>query len=178
MGQEDFRLIEPGVQYKAEFLSLAEEFKKEGGKVRQYDQALEYFDKYVQSRHDHKKGVNLPEGWVPESTFWLIRDDNVILGTSSVRHELTEQLRRIGGHIGYNIRPSERRKGYGTAILALTLRKARQLGLKRVLVTCDEDNIASAKIIERNGGTLEDRYLDDELEQPKRRYWIELRRIK
>jgi len=83
-------------------------------------------------------------------------------------------LRNIGGHIGFNIRPSERRRGYGTAILALTLEKAKELRLKRVLVTCDDNNVASAKIIEKNGGILEDKYWNDELEQPKRRYWIEL----
>ena len=176
MGQEDFRLIEPRVELEAEFMALVQEFVAAGEhRTWLYEQAIEDFGKYVQNRLDWKKGINLPEGWVPASTFWLIRGDNTILGTSSLRHELTKHLRRIGGHIGFNIRPSERQKGYGTAILALTLEKAKKLGLKRVLVTCDDNNIASAKIIEKNGGVLKDRYSDNKLKQPKRRYWIKLK---
>jgi predicted acetyltransferase len=165
------------VELEAEFMALVQEFLAAGDYQRWgYELVIEDgdFGKYVQNRLDWKKGKNLPKDWVPGSTFWLVRDDNVILGTSSLRHELNEHLRKVGGHIGFNIRPSERQKGYGTAILALTLEKAKDLGLKRVLVTCDDNNIASAKIIEKNGGILEDKHCNDELEQPKRRYWIEL----
>lgn len=175
MKKENLRLIEPCVELEAEFMALVQESVAAGEDLTwQYEQAIEDFRKYVQTRLDWKQGRNLPEGWVPESTFWLVRNDNVIVGTSSLRHELNEHLRKVGGHIGFDIRPSERQKGYGTAILAFTLEKARELGLKRVLVTCDDDNIGSAKIIEKNGGILEDKYSNDELEQPKRRYWIEL----
>ncbi len=101
-------------------------------------------------------------------------NDNTLLGRSSIRHELTEHLRTLGGHIGYTIRPSQRKKGYGTAILALSLIETKNIGLKKVLVTCDESNKASAKIIEKNGGLLKDKYFSDELSEPKRRYWIDL----
>jgi predicted acetyltransferase len=171
------RLIEPSVELESEFMALVQEFVAAGGYQRWgYELVIEdgNFGKYVRDRLDWKEGKNLPEGWVPGSTFWLVRGDNVIVGTSSLRHRLTEHLRNIGGHIGFNIRPSERGKGYGTAILALTLEKAKELGLKRVLVTCDDNNIASAKVIEKNGGILEDKYSNDKLEQHKRRYWIEL----
>ena len=175
MQSENVRLIEPCVELEAEFMAMVEEFVGAGEhKTWQYEQAIEDFGKYVQDRLDWKEGKSMPDGWVPESTFWLTRGDNVIVGTSSLRHKLTKHLRNIGGHIGFNIRPSERQKGYGTAILALTLEKARQFGLRRVLVTCDDNNIASAKIIEKNGGILEDKYSNDKLEQHKRRYWIEL----
>jgi len=175
MQSENIKLIEPCVALEAEFMVMVQEFMATGEhREWLYDQAVEDFGKYVQDRLDWKVGKNLPEGWVPASTFWLVRGDNKILGMSSLRHELTERLRRIGGHIGYNIRPSERGKGYGTAILALTLEKAKQLGLKRVLVTCDDNNVSSAKIIEKNGGILEDKFCSDESEQPKRRYWIEV----
>ncbi len=177
MCRADVRLIEPRMELEAEFMALVQEFVSAGDYQRWgYELAIKDgdFGKYVQDRLNWKKGKNLPEGWVPASTFWLVRNDNVILGTSSLRHELSGQLRNIGGHIGFNIRPSERRKGYGTAILALTLEKAKELGLKRVLVTCDDNNISSAKIIEKNGGILEDKYCNDELEQPKRRYWIKI----
>ncbi len=169
------RLIEATVELKTEFLALVEEHIAAGDhKVWQYDQALDDFTKYVQNRLNWKRGKNLPEGWIPATTFWLVRDDSIILGTSSLRHELTEHLRRLGGHIGYNIRPSQRRKGYGTLILKLTLEKVRELGLTRVLITCDDDNTASVKIIEKNGGVLEDKIVNEERSVPKRRYWIEL----
>jgi predicted acetyltransferase len=175
MNAENIKLIEPTVELKTKFLAMVEEHITIGEhKIWQYDQAVEDFAKYVQDRLDWKKGKNLPKDWIPASTFWLVRDESIILGTSSLRHKLTKNLRNLGGHIGYNIRPSERRKGYGTLILALTLEKAREFGLTRVLVTCDEDNIASAKIIEKNGGRLENTYISKELKQPKRRYWIEL----
>jgi predicted acetyltransferase len=169
------RLIEPSVELEAEFMAMVDESVRAGEhQTWRYEQAIEDFGKYIQERMDWKEGRNLPAGFVSESTFWLICSDNVIVGTSSLRHELTEHLRNIGGHIGYNIRPSERGKGYGTVILALTLEKARELGMDRVLVTCDDNNIASVKIIKRNGGVLEDKYCGDGLKQPKRRYWIEL----
>ena len=175
MNAENIKLIEPTPELKSEFLAMVEENITAGEhRTWLYDQAMENFAKYVQDRIDWKEGKNLPKGWIPSSEFWLVRGKYGLLGTSSLRHTLTEHLRNIGGHIGYNIRPSERRKGYGTLILALTLEKARELGLKRVLVTCDEDNIASAKIIEKNGGRLENTYISKELKQPKRRYWIEL----
>jgi predicted acetyltransferase len=175
MCARNIKLIEPTVNLKTEFLAMVEGHIAAGEhKMWQFDQAVEDFAKYVKGRLDWKKGKNLPEGWIPSTTFWLVRDNDVILGTSRLRHKLTEHLRNIGGHIGYNIRPSQRRKGYGTLILELTLQKARELGLKRVLITCDDDNIASIKIIERNGGVLEDKITNEERNVPKRRYWIGL----
>jgi predicted acetyltransferase len=85
-------------------------------------------------------------------------------------------LERNGGHIDYGIRPKERNKGFGTLILKLTLEKARQIGLKRVLLTCDDDNLASARVIEKNGGILQDKILNEGHKVPTRRYWIDLER--
>jgi predicted acetyltransferase len=101
-------------------------------------------------------------------------DRGAYIGRVSIRHELNEQLLRIGGHIGYEVRPGMRRRGHGTRALRLALDEARKLGLRRVLLTCDPENIASTKIIERNGGRLEE-------DVPKggervRRYWIDLDR--
>ena len=134
----------------------------------------EPFSVFVEKLQDQKQGKQLPKGWVPASTFYLIREDGKILGKSSFRHELNDFLKTIGGNIGYIIRPDQRQKGYGAAILKLTLEKARELGLERVVVTCDEDNIASAKIIERSGGVFEDPCRKDETAVLKRRYWITL----
>lgn len=125
-----------------------------------------------------KQGQQLPRGWVRSTVYYLVRQDGMIVGKSSLRHTLNTFLRTIGGHIGYVIRPDQRRQGYGTELLRLTLEKARRLGLERVLVTCDDDHAASAKIIEKNGGVLEELYQDDKMDIPKRRYWINLEGIK
>jgi predicted acetyltransferase len=97
-----------------------------------------------------------------------------MMGTLSLRHELNDMLMRIAGHIGYQIRPSQRQRGYGTELLRLGLQKARQLGLTRVLVTCDENNIASQKVIVYNGGQLENSVAVEGSHIPKLRYWIDL----
>jgi predicted acetyltransferase len=83
-------------------------------------------------------------------------------------------LEKKGGHIGYYIRPSQRGKGYGNLILHLSLEKARELGLKRVLVTCDDNNDASLKTIENNGGKLVDKIKGEGSVVLTRRYWIDL----
>jgi len=101
---------------------------------------------------EQEQGIGLEPGHVPQATFWLVRD----------------------GHIGYMIHPSERRKGYGTRILALALDEARRLGLERVLITCSPDNIGSARIIEKNGGIKDTDGVDPETGHATSRYWIEL----
>ncbi len=109
---------------------------------------------YIAAAKKREKGEDLPKGWVSYSTYWLI-DKNVFVGEVQIRHKLTKHLREIGGHIGYVIRPSKRKKGYGKKILALALKKAKLLGMRKVLVTCDATNIGSKKIIEANGGIFE-----------------------
>ncbi|MBU0766936.1 GNAT family N-acetyltransferase [Patescibacteria group bacterium] len=126
---------------------------------------------YIQIRKDHSQGLNLRKDWVPASTFWLI-DNNQFIGEVTIRHELTEYLRNVGGHIGYWIRPSERKKGYGTVILKLALEKAKEIGLKKILVTCDETNIGSKKIIEANGGALDSTRKMGDSNPDKILYWI------
>lgn len=96
------------------------------------------------------------------------------IGKVNIRHRLNKNLLKAGGHIGYTIRPSERRKGYGTLILRLALPKAKALGIKKALITCYEDNIGSRKIIEANGGVLEDTATTNE-GVVKRRYWITIK---
>ena len=98
-------------------------------------------------------------------------DDDRIVGTLSIRHNLnTEMLSKYGGHIGYGVRPSERKKGYATTLLNLALEKCRELGLDRVMVSCLESNIGSAKTIENNCGELEE-YVEDDGKVFKK-YWI------
>ena len=116
----------------------------------------------------------VPAGRVPQLDFLLLRDGATILGRSGLRLWLTPDLEDIGGHIGYRIRPSERRKGYGTRLLAMTLDAARKHGLRDVLLTCDSDNIASRRIIERNGGQLASERVSPQSGVLVARYWIHL----
>ncbi|MEJ3748512.1 GNAT family N-acetyltransferase [Actinomycetes bacterium KLBMP 9797] len=102
---------------------------------------------------------------------WIVEDDRV-LGAIALRHELNDFLRRVGGHIGYGIRPSARRRGLATWALGRMLDEARRLGLDRVLIACAVDNIASAKTIEHHGGVLEG--VRDTERGTLRHYWITL----
>jgi len=126
---------------------------------------------YVPYTKEAAEGKNLPKGWVPNSTFWLIVDGEFV-GHGNIRHELNDWLSRIGGHIGYTIAPKHRRKGYGTKILELLLPEAARLGHEKVLMTCDEDNVGSRKIIERVGAEFEG---GAEWEGKQiRRYWLQV----
>ena len=98
-------------------------------------------------------------------------DRDIFVGAVNIRHYLTEELLLNGGHIGDGIRPSERRKGYATAMIALALREAKKLGITGVLMVCDKDNIASAKSIINNGGVLENEIVLNGITE--QRYWIE-----
>ncbi|WP_203755881.1 GNAT family N-acetyltransferase [Cellulomonas chitinilytica] len=126
---------------------------------------------YLAHLDRERDGVGLPPGWVP-ATFLVADVDGVIVGRVSVRHELNEWLTRVGGHIGYAVRPAFRRRGYATEILRQSLAVARSVGVAAALVTCDDDNVASARTIERCGGVLEDVALV-EGGTPKRRYWVD-----
>ena len=131
--------------------------------------------RYVDVLEERQRGVNLPANHVP-STFLFAFKGERIVGRVSIRHALNDFLLRVGGHIGYVVVPEFRRQGYATAILRLALQIAHEkLGLERVLLTCDDDNIGSVKTIENNGGVLEDVMRGPDLDRPKRRYWIELR---
>ena len=113
------------------------------------------------------------DGRVPDTTlFCLDKDRNIFVGAVNIRHYLNEGLLRTGGHIGDGIRPSERRKGYATAMITLALEECKKLGIDKVLMCCDKDNVGSAKSIINNGGILENEVEEDgHLEQ---RYWIKL----
>ena len=128
------------------------------------------FDSYLE-RLEVKTAT---ESLVPESVFFLLDEErDRLLGAVGIRHYLNEYLLREGGHIGDGIRPSERRKGYATEMIRLALDECRKLGIDRVLMICDKDNVGSAKSIVKNGGVLENEFVnaDGEIEQ---RYWIEL----
>ena len=110
---------------------------------------------------------------MPDSTYFALDEErNIFVGAVNIRHHLNERLLLNGGHIGDGVRPSERRKGYGTQMVALALEKCRELGIEKVLMVCDRENIASAKTIIKNGGVLENEVeVEGTMEQ---RYWIDL----
>ena len=110
---------------------------------------------------------------MPASVLWLVEGQTYI-GRVNLRHRLNARLRRIGGHIGYEIRPSLRGRGYGHQALALALERARALRLRRVLLVCDEDNTPSRRVIEANGGVLEGVFHVSDPAHLIRRYWIVL----
>ena len=110
---------------------------------------------------------------VPDSVFFCLDDEtNRFVGAVNIRHRLNALLLRSGGHIGDGVRPSERRKGVATRMIAMALEECRRLGIERVLMVCDKDNIASARSIQKNGGVLENE-LDDGGTMIQR-YWIDL----
>ncbi|GLJ62965.1 hypothetical protein GCM10017576_30960 [Microbacterium barkeri] len=116
----------------------------------------------------------LPGGLVHNDLYWIV-DEGEVVGFVSFRHALNDYLRRVGGHIGYSVRPSRRRRGYASRGLALALERAREIGLDRVMLTCDDDNVGSARTIEGAGGVLEDVSDQSAHGHPLlRRYWIEL----
>ncbi len=120
------------------------------------------------------RGEYKPEIYVPQSTFFLSDPQGRLLGITRLRHHLNAELEIEGGHIGYAVRPSARRQGCATRQLSLMLDQARGIGLTRVLVTCDDDNVGSARTIEKNGGVLEDRRVSPDSGKLIRRYWIAL----
>ncbi len=174
------QLVLPTSKYKKSFLQALDEYLKEESLPSTQDLFLldkkvleKEFSTYVTKLVDESLGKNLPVGYVSHTVYWLI-DSYEFIGRVDIRHSLTEHLMRIGGHIGYDIRPSKRQQGYGKEILKLVMPKAKALGLKKVLVTCDETNIASKKIIEANGGVFENSVKQAIGKPNKLRYWINL----
>ncbi len=164
-------LTPPTPEFEDSWLAGLLEFDEEGRKgFWLVPHRPENIQEYMQRTKDNSEGKNLTPGWVPATTYWLIDDAGEFVAHVNIRHELNDGFKIRGGHIGYAVRPSARRKGYGSKMLELALEKAREMGLEKVLVTCDDDNLASIKIIEKNGGIFQDVVMvENEL---VRRYWI------
>ena len=158
INRNEIKLIEPCIELKDEFLAMVEEYwatgEQNGGWMLAKN--MEDFASLLKKSKDYSQGKNLPESWVPSTNSWLV-DGTEVIGYSSLRHDLNEGMKKRGGHIDYYIRPCKRGKGYSSLMLSLMLDQARGLGLKKVLVTCDEDNIASVRIIEKNGDKFQDK---------------------
>ena len=169
--------VRPAAEFRTAFLDAAEEYRNAGEEL---DPAFPGyrstpFERYVAQLEAVSQGRHLPLSTVPAATFWLVRSDGRVLGASRLRYRLTTALAAEGGHIGYSIRPSERRKGYGTLLCALTIEEARHTGqFSRLLITCDTNNTASARIIEKNGGIFEDSVISQRTGRQVSRYWVTL----
>ncbi len=165
-------------QYKEAYLELVK--KNQEGKIRKHNVMLMNPDEIdvVERIRNNRDESKLPLGYVPSYDYFLVDDNDNFLGELHIRIRLTDKLLRLGGHIGYCINPLYWKKGYGTEILRLGLEKAKDLVLDdKILVTCDDDNIGSYKIIEKNGGILENK-VENECEGESfitRRYWIKNR---
>jgi len=170
------RLVLPSIKYKKSFLT---DFFKNDGEMRwayslagvQKKEIPSRFVEFIKNLRLQSKGIFAKKGLVPQTVYWLV-DRNRFLGRLSIRHYLNPHLRRIGGHIGYYIRPNQRGKGYGKLILKLGLKKAKLLGINNVLVTCDITNVKSRKVIESNGGKLENKVKQGKGLPEKLRYWM------
>jgi predicted acetyltransferase len=122
------------------------------------------FAAFVAALRAQSRGEHLPAGFVPCTTLWWA-EHGTYFGRIAIRHDLTPHLREVGGHIGYDVRPTARRQGHATAMLRAALPIARSIGIQSVLITCDVTNIASRKVIESCGGSLEDEH------NGKLRFW-------
>ena len=175
---DDVRLAEPGLEYRDDIAAFRAEAMADAAHIPG-GSGLESFEDPA-AWIDHCRALTdpatLPPGYVAAEEWMLLRGaQNRILGLVNIRLSIDDDyLREYGGHIGYGVRPSERRKGYASQMLALALERCRELGIDKALVTCDKDNVASAKTILKNGGLLGDEYAEDN-GNIIQRYWITLK---
>ncbi len=172
----NLKLVAPTMDYAEQIMEYKTEFLNEGRTVIDGSCGLVNFDTpeaYLENVKSCSHKTTVPEGLVPASTYLAINENNKVVGIINIRHELSEILLKMGGHIGYGIRESERRKGYATEMLKQALEKCKELNLEKVLVTCNTDNTGSAKTIINNHGVLE-----NEIEHDGnfyKRFWIEVK---
>lgn len=169
----NLKLVKAGPEYKKQICDMLEEWYGTGEKIVPYAiRVADYhdFENYCASI----EVKDTSSGLVPSSTFFCLDcDRGIMVGAVNIRHFLDESLLLNGGHIGDGVVPSERRKGIATAMIGLALLECKKLGIDRVLMVCDKDNVASAKSIVNNGGILENEVTVDGITE--QRYWIENR---
>lgn len=167
------KLLLPEKSFLSDYKKAIKEYEE--NKVDTYyfsiPEKYDIFEKF----NNYRLGVNLPSNRVPSITYWLIEKEEFI-GEVVIRPRLNDTLLKYGGNIGYGIRYSKWNQGYGTRMLKLALVEAKKLGMDRVLITCDEDNYGSEKVIINNGGVLEN-IIENMIEGKviyTKRYWITL----
>ena len=175
--EEKLLLLRPTAEYIPQYEAYRREFLDFGGSMdgagslRRLESGRAWLDEVER----FSRPETVPEGKVVSTQFILVREaDDRLLGMLQLRHDLNDYLRRIAGHIGYSVRPSERRRGYAKRMLAMALDEARMLGLERVMISCSVENEASRRTILSNGGVFESTVLDETDGELLERYWIEL----
>ena len=170
----DFKLVKPNIKYLEQIKEYQESFIKNkefihgSSSLDNYTNIEEWFQKLKIMENIE----TVPACHVPSSTFLLVNDVDILIGMVSIRHTLNDNLKTIGGHVGYSIHPKYRKKGYGTKQLSLALEECKKLNIKKVLITCSSINIGSKKIIEKNNGIYSDsNQIKEEIVE---RYWITL----
>lgn len=168
------RLVRPSATFRQQIVDMMDELTATGEKIVPWTiRRVDYrnFEDYIS---DFDREANEPSvaGVMATTYFALLEAENKIVGAVSIRHSLNDTLLNSGGHIGDGVRPTERKKGYATEMISLALEKCRDMGIEKVLMTCEKSNVGSAKSIINNGGILENEHeVSGVVEQ---RYWIQL----
>lgn len=172
---EELILIKPTAEYGTQIMDYRQEFLDAGdsmdgcGPLRRFDNSLEY----LRACKDYETPETVPENLVQATQFICIRkSDNKLVGMIQVRHCFNEYLEKYAGHIGYSVRPSERRQGYAKKMLKMVLPFCREIGLEKVLISCSDGNIGSEKTILSNGGVYESTVLEPNSNRYLKRFWI------
>lgn len=168
----NLKLVRPTLADREKVFDILDEWYGSGEKIIPY--AIRKTDYHDYETYLATLEVKAPsDSLVPDSTFFCLDiDRDIYVGAVNIRHYLNEGLLLNGGHIGDGVRPSERRKGIATRMIALALEECRKLGIHRVLMVCDRENIGSARSIQKNGGKLENEVIVDGITE--QRYWVEL----
>ena len=166
------KLIVPEEAYLQSYKEAYDEYVENGVSTYAFTDtsSCDIFAKFDRYRNER----DLPPNRVGEDKYWLVDEERTyFIGEIAIRHRLNEALAQRGGHIGYGVRYSEWNRGYGTKMLALALEKAKAMGISPVLITCNDDNLASARVMEKNGFALGDKNMvsQDGKELLTRRYW-------
>ena len=175
--EEKLLLLRPDESFIPQYEDYRREFLEAGssldgtGPLRRIADGREWL-RHIRS---YESAETLPEGRVLATQYILVRErDGRLLGMLQLRHYLNDYLREYAGHIGYSVRPSERRRGCAKRMLAMGLDEARRLGLERVMISCAEGNEASRRTILANGGVYESSVWDESDGEMLERYWITL----
>jgi predicted acetyltransferase len=174
---KEYILIKPTDEYSTQIAEYRQEFLDAGdsmdgcGSLRVMENPFDFIKKCK----DYESEDTLPEGRVIATQFLLIRIcDNRLVGMIQVRHYFNDYLEKYAGHIGYSIRPSERRKGYAKQMLKMALQFCHEIGLEKVLITCIDGNVGSEKTILANGGVYESTIHEPNENVELKRFWIKL----
>jgi len=174
------RLEKPTPVHQVRYEAMMDEWEAQGGRInpgalRRYSSATQQkvsYERWLQWIVQDADAATCPQGSVPQQLYFLLEGER-LLGAISIRPFLTPDYLQWAGHMGYGIRPAERRRGYAAKMLALALPLAKRCGIEKLLLVCDKDNLASAKTIQKNGGVLENELTEDD-GNVIQRYWIDL----